>query len=80
MEVINIITTIIIPILLGYAAYNERDKVMIKQEVRVQKELASKIESEVKVLKSQRVDLKEDLERIEKKVDKLLDKLIDHKL
>lgn len=48
----------------------------MKKDIEHIKDITAHQEADIKVLKSQRSELKEDLEKIDKKLDRLLDKFI----
>lgn len=80
MNLTTIITAVVIPVVMGYIGYNERDKAMLKQKLDKAKEDASQTKAEVQVLYAKQADIKDDLKRIEKKLDALLDALINRGL
>lgn len=76
IPITTIIASILAPLLFGYVAYNERDKIMIKNKLERAQETVHEVKSEAAVLSSRQDDVKEDLKRIEKKLDALLEVLI----
>jgi hypothetical protein len=85
MDISLIITSVFLPLILGYLAYNEKDKSSMKQRLHktlCKQEVEHLIDLKLEVVHLQHSELKDDLERLEtmmhildSKIDKLIEKL-----
>ncbi len=78
MDLFDILKYILIPVVLCYIGFNEKDKSMIKTKVDKslpKDDIERLIDLKMKVHQVQIQDIKEDLNRIESKLDLILNKL-----
>ena len=80
MEVLDLIKYILVPILLAYIGYNERDKLMIKQKLNktpTRDDVNELIVTHLKEHAAEIRGLKGSHKRVETKIDKVIDLLIE---
>lgn len=78
MELVDIIKYVVLPLLIAYVGYNEKDKRSMRktiQETAPKSEIEKLIDLRMQVHQVEIREIKEDLARIERKLDKLLDRL-----
>lgn len=78
MDYFTLAKDILIPILLGYVAYNEKDKTNMKQKIEVtspKTDVENLIDLKMQRHQVEIASIKEDLKRIETKLDRLIDRL-----
>lgn len=79
MEILNVVFDTMLPILLAYVAYNERDKHAMKNKYNdniSEGELYKHVELTTKVLDVRLEKIEEDIIRLETKIDRVMDKLL----
>lgn len=80
MDLYDVFKWVLLPIILAYIGYNERDKVHMRSRVDTMmttEEVEKMIDLKTATQQVQIQDIKDDLIRIESKLDKVLDKLMD---
>jgi hypothetical protein len=78
MSLMEILQGILIPLIVGYITYNERDKMNLKNKsmsVMQKDEIEKLIDLKLAVSQVQILSIKDDLDRIEDKIDKLIDRM-----
>ena len=66
---------IALPILAAYVGYNERDKFLMREQIKKQTEALHAVDVKSEVTRANHIEVRRDIKRIEDKIDKLLDKL-----
>jgi hypothetical protein len=78
MSLMEILQGILIPLIVVYITYNERDKMNLKNKsmsVMQKDEIEKLIDLKLAVSQVQILSIKDDLDRIEDKIDKLIDRM-----
>lgn len=79
MDLAELIKWILLPIVLAYVGYSEKDRYDMRQKMYklIEREEAQNlIDLKMESSKNEIKDLKEDLNRIEDKLDKILDRMV----
>lgn len=81
MELLDLLKYFLVPALLCYIGYNEKDKMSMKTKVEktsAKEDIEKLIDLKMVVHQVEIRDIKEDLRRLESKLDKVLDLLNNH--
>ena len=79
MELYDLLKFVLLPVMLCYIGFNERDKMSMKTKIEntsPRNDIEKLIDMKMQVHQVQIQDIKEDLERIEAKLDTILDRLV----
>lgn len=81
MDLVTILQSILIPAIIAYALYNERDKNRVKNKIDktyLKEDIEKIIDLKMRSRDVQIENIEDNLQRIEAKLDKIIDKLLNN--